>query len=299
MDKKIKKLMVVNSSFYINNFIVIILSNISGMEDIAAIWFFTPFVLILFTTSLVESSRGKQFNQLKKLSILDFALRCIIVVVNFLAISGIVELPFHYLIVLGIIFMTLNVYLEWKIHKQIHLHYLQNNKDEGLLTKKDLDDLCEDYAAEQSILHNKSPNEKEEIKSIYRSVFFVGYSYVLIFLLIGIGTFAFNFFGEKNTIILFIIAFLLLGIYFYLTNKKFTLFLTDRNQRKKISLRDNITFIIGLSIIYILQGYIHIGTGTFNFLGIFVAIIFFIPTIKTNQLIRDKFYKINSKYLNR
>lgn len=299
MDKKIKRLMLVNILFYINNFIVIILSNTSGLEDIAAIWFFTPFVLILFTTAMVESSRGKQFNQLKKLSFLDFVLRCIIVVVNFLAISGIVELPFHYLIVLGIIFMTLNVYLEWKIDKQIHLHHLQNNKDEGLPTKKDLDDLCEDYATDQSILYNKSPNEKEEIKSIYRSVFFVGYSYVLIFLLIGIGTFAFNFFGEKNRIIILIIAFLLLGIYFYLTNKKFTLFLTDRNQRKKISLRDNITFIIGLSIIYILQGYIHIGTGTFNFLGIFVAIIFFIPTIQTNQLIRDEFYKINNKYLNR
>ena len=25
--------------------------------------------------------------------------------------------------------MTLNVYLEWKIDKQIHLHHLQNNKD--------------------------------------------------------------------------------------------------------------------------------------------------------------------------
>ena len=88
--------MLVNILFYINNFIVIILSNTSGLDDIAAIWFFTPFVLILFTTAMVESSRGKQFNQLKKLSFLDFVLRCIIVVVNFLAISGIVELPFHY-----------------------------------------------------------------------------------------------------------------------------------------------------------------------------------------------------------
>jgi len=159
--------------------------------------------------------------------------------------------------------------------------------------------LCEDYATDQSILYNKTPNEKEEIKGVYQSTFFVGYSYVLIFLLIGIVTFAFNFFGEQYRILILTIAFLLLGIYLYLTNKKFTLFLTDRNQRKKMSLRDNISFIIGLSIIYILQGYIHIGTGTFNFLGIFVAIVFFIPTIKTNQLIRDEFYKINNKYLNR
>jgi hypothetical protein len=164
MDEKLKKLMLINILFYINIFIVIILSNTSGLEDIAAVWFFTPFMLILFTTSMVESSRVKQFNQLKKLSNLDFVLRCIIVVVNFLAISGIVELPFHHLIVLGIIFMTLNVYLEWKIYKQIHLDHLHNYKDEGLLPKKDLDDLCEDYATDQSILFNKSPNEKRKLK---------------------------------------------------------------------------------------------------------------------------------------
>ncbi|MBY0097893.1 hypothetical protein [Mesobacillus maritimus] len=298
MGQKIKKLMLVNILFYINNFILIILSNTSGLEDLAAIWFFTPFVLILFTTSMLESSRRTQVKQLKRFSLLDFILRCIIVIINFLVISGFIKLEYLYLIVLGIIFMIVNLYLERKINKQIQLHHLQN-KDEIGLTKKEIDDLCEDYATDQSILYNKTPNEKEEIKGVYKSTFFVGYSYVLIFLLIGIGTFAFNFFGEQNRIIILTIAFLLLGIYFYLTNKKFTLFLTDRKQRKKISLRDNISFIVGLSIIYIMQGYIHIGTGTFNFLGIFVAIIFFIPTIKTNQLIRDEFYKINNKYLNR
>ncbi|WP_445505446.1 SoxR reducing system RseC family protein [Niallia sp. 03091] len=300
MDKKIKKLMLLNILFYVNNFIVIILTNNFGIKDIGAILFFSPFILILFTTSIVESSRGKMLGQLKKLSILDFLLRCTVLVINFLVISGIIHLTFYYLIVLGIIFMTVNVYLEWKIYKQIRFLKLQNKTiEEGLLTKKEIDDLCEDYANDQSILRYKSPDEKEEIRNIYHSTFFVGYSYVLILILIGEGIFAFDFFGEKNRIVILMIAFLLLGIYFYLTNKKLALFLKDSSHRMKINLRDNLTFIIGLSIIYILQGYIHIGTGTFNFLGIFFAVIFFIPTIKTNHLIRDEFHKINKKYLNK
>ncbi|MDM5192477.1 hypothetical protein QUG02_05745 [Bacillus hominis] len=300
MDKKIKKLMLLNIIFYLNNFIMIILMHNPELEEIAAIWFFSPFVVILFTTFMFESLNGKMNNPLKKLSVIDFLLRCTILLVNFLGVSGIIYLTFNYLIVLGVIFMTVNVYLEWKMYKKILLLNLQNKKiDEAPLTRREIDDLCEDYAKEQSILRDKSPNEKEEIRSIYRSTFLVGCSYALILLLIGGGIFSFSLLGEKYRMLIIMIAFLLVGIYFYLTSKKLTLFFKDTNQRKKISLRDNLTFIVGLSIIYILQGYIHIGTGTFNFLGVFFATIFLIPTIKTNHLIRDTFYKINKKYHNR
>lgn len=298
MDKNIRKLFLFNIIFYLNNFVLIILTNTIGLKDIVAFWFFSPFVLILFTTSMLESIKGNLFGQLKKLSVLDFLLRCLVLVINFFVISGIIDFTFNYLIILGIIFMSVNVYLEWKMYTQIRLIHLQNKIfDDGLLTKKEIDDLCEDYASDQTILMYKSLGEKEEIRNIYNSTFFVGSSYVLIFLLIGIGIFAFNFFGKENRIFILIFAFLLLGIYFYLTNKKLTIFFKDHIYRKKINLRDNFTFFIGLSIIYILQGFIHIGTGTFNFLGIFFAILFLTPTMKTNYLIRDEFHKINKKYM--
>jgi phosphate/sulfate permease len=254
MDKKIKKLMLSNIIFYLNNLIMIIFMHNPEFKEIAAVWFFSPFVVILFTTVMFESLNRKMNNQLKQLSVIDFLLRCTILLINFLGVSGIIYLTFNHLIL---------------------------------------------YAKEQSILRDKSPNEKEEIRSIYKSTFFVGCSYALILLLIGGGIFAFSFWGEQYRLLIIMIASLLVGVYFYLTSKKLTLFFKDINQRKKISLRDNLTFIVGLSIIYILQGYIHIGTGTFNFLGVFFATIFFIPTIKTNHLIRDTFYKINKKYHNR
>ncbi|MFH4342875.1 hypothetical protein WAI93_19295, partial [Acinetobacter baumannii] len=154
-------------------------------KEIAAIWFFSPFVVILFTTFMFESLNRKMTNQLKQLSVIDFLLRCTILLINFLGVSGIIYLTFNHLILLGIIFMTVNVYLEWRMYKKLLLLNLQNKKtDEAPLTRREIDDLCEDYAKEQSILRDKSPNEKEEIRSIYKSTFFVGCSYALILLLI-------------------------------------------------------------------------------------------------------------------
>ncbi|TXC85764.1 hypothetical protein FS935_19880 [Metabacillus litoralis] len=300
MESKIKKLLLLNVLFYLNNLILILLTINFGLKGFIALWFFSPFVFVLFTTSILESTKGRLLGYLRKIAILDFLLRCIVVVINFLVISELIFLPLYYLIVIGIIFMCVNVYLELRISKHLHLLDDQNeNIDQEVLTKREIDDLCDDFASNQSILKFKSPGEKEEIRNIYFSTFSVGYSYVLIILLIGGGIFGFEFLGEKYRLLILFIAFLLLGIYFYLTNKKFALFFKDRHQRKKINLRDNLTFIIGLSIIYILQGYVHIGTGTFNFLGIFLATMFLIPTIKTNHLIRDEFHKMNKKYIDK
>lgn len=280
-----------NLLFYINNFLVIFLANYYGLKDIAALWFFTPVILILFTTSIIESSIS---GFVKKLSFLDFGLRVIALLVNFIAISGMIELSFTFLIGIGIIFFAFNISLEWIIYKQLDQH---EKLKEDLLTKKEIKDLVEDYSNTKSILKDKSPIEKEEIQIAYQSTILVGYSYAMIFLLVAGGTFAFEFFGEQNRIIVLMIAFLILGVYFYITIRKLDYFYKGSGKGKKINLRDNLTFIIGLSIIYILQGYIHIGTGTFNFLGIFLAIIFFLPTIKTNQLIRDNFHEVNKKYI--
>lgn len=68
-----------------------------------------------------------------------------------------------------------------------------------------------------------------------------------------------------------------------------------KKKMKLIKYRDNITGILGLAIIYILQGIIHIGESTFNFLGIFLAVILFIPTFHTNQKIKEYFHKVNKK----
>ena len=148
------------------------------------------------------------------------------------------------------------------------------------------------------MLKYKTLAEKKEINESFHSVIYVGYSYVLLALLVAGGTFAFGFFGEQKRWIVLLIAFLLLVIYFYLTKQKLRLYYKNRKQEKAISFRDNMTFIIGISIIYLLEGFVYINENTFNFFGIFLACAFFLPTIKTNHLIRGEFHKMNKRHMN-
>ena len=145
MKRNLKSLIIFNVTFYMNNFILIVLTNIFGSKDIAALWFFTPFIVILFTTSMIEIPKRKSIASIKKLSLLDFTLRCIILIVNFLALSQLIDIGFTNLIILGIIFMGVNIYIEWIMHKELRLLY-NKEVDEDLLTKKELNALIDDFA---------------------------------------------------------------------------------------------------------------------------------------------------------
>lgn len=292
MSKKLKALILFNALFYLNNFILIILINNFGLQGVAILWFFTPFILILFTTLVLEIPKEKLTGSVKRMSFLDFVLRFFILIINFIVLSKLILIPFVYLIGLGIVFMVLNIYVEWKMHKQLLLFPIEDE-----ITKQEVVDLIEDYTNDEKIMEGKSPAEKKEMNAAFQALTYSGYSLLLTFILIVGGILAFSIFGEKARLTIMSITSLLLAVHFYLTEKKLHLFYMDKKHRKKVSARDNITFLIGISIIYILQGIIHIDTGTFNFIGIFIALFFFIPTFKTNQLIKERFSEVNKKHL--
>ncbi|MFB1049892.1 hypothetical protein [Paraliobacillus sp. JSM ZJ581] len=267
MNNNIKKLIFFNILFYINNFSVIFLIYKFEMIDIVAIWFFTPFILILFTTSMIEISNQTNLKPIKKLSLIDFLIRVIVLIINFLAISELIYLKLEYLILIEVIFMLVNITIELNIYKKMSLIiYKDKTIDEDLLSSKEVNDLIKDLANEQTILRNKFPDEKEEILKSYKLTSIMGYSNLLMLLLIVGGVIAFELFGEVHGLKVLLVALLLVGIYFHLTNKKFTLFYGDDSNQIKIKLRDNTSFLFGLTIIYVLHGYIYVGTGTFNFL---------------------------------
>lgn len=87
----------------------------------------------------------------------------------------------------------------------------------------------------------------------------------------------------------------LLIIYLILNEKKIEKLSTIDKKVTFIKYRDNITVILGLAIIYVLQGIVHIGESTFNFLGILLAATLFIPTFQTNKKIKEHFYTVNTK----
>lgn len=275
-----------------NNFILILLISIFGLNGVGALWFFTPFIFILFTTSVIEEVKEKSLVTIKKMSILDIVLRCTMLVINFLVLSKLIHLSFGILIVINVVFMILNFYVEWSMHKRL-LHYKSENATDAVLTKEEIDHLIDDYVHDRKMLKNKTPDEKKEIIKSFHSVIYVGYSNVLIAILVGVGVFSLGFFDTQNRWIVFLVAFLLVVAYLTLAKKKISTFYQNEDQRKLINLRDNITFIIGIAIIYIMQGVIYIEESTFNFFGIFLACAFFLPTFKTDQMIRKDFHTMH------
>ncbi|MBM7540422.1 hypothetical protein [Amphibacillus cookii] len=161
---------------------------------------------------------------------------------------------------------------------------------EDQLSIKEGFSLINDYVDRQNNLRYKTLRQKNELKHSFNLILLVGYSYAIILFLVVGGIILFRMLGKSYNGYVFMLAFLLIVVYLYITEKKFILLGTDNHK-----FRDNFTLMIGVFIVYVLQGYVHIGTGTFNVLGVFFAILFFLPTFHTNQLIIDYFRKANVK----
>lgn len=288
MDSRLKTLIGSNFLFYINNFVLILFIRIFGLNSVGSLWLFTPFIFILFTTSIIEDVKGKSFVRIKKMSIIDMVLRSSILVINFLVLSKLIHINLGSLITINVVFMTLNFYVEWSIHGRLLNH--QSKSIKGNVLTKEEKNLMNDYVHDKKKLKNKIPTEKEGMIKSSHSVVYVGYSNILIAILVGGGIYSLSFFSIQNRWIVFLVAYLLLIVYLTLAEKKVRTFYKDENKRRTIKLRDNTTFIIGMSIIYVLQGVVYIEESTFNFFGIFLACAFFLPTFKTDQLIRKDYH---------
>src|SRR5690625_2088618 len=170
MDKKVKALILFNALFYVNNYILIFLTSAFGLEGITALWFLIPFILILFTTSLLETKKEGLPRSVKRLAVLDFALRCIVLIINFIVLNELILISFVYLIGLGMTFMVLNIYVEWKMYKQ-----LLSTPIEDELTKQEIDDVIKGYTDNKTILVGKSPAERKEINAAFQVLTYAGY----------------------------------------------------------------------------------------------------------------------------
>lgn len=296
MIMNVKKILWFNLFFYVNNFILIFLMNYFEGTSLLAIWYFTPFIIILLTTSMLESLSRIQSSSTKRLIIMDFVIRVLALCIHFILLSYLVSFSLHTLLLLEISFMLFNSVIEYIIYRKISLTLIEDidPKIECLSSRK-VDDLIKKYVDDQTYLKEPFTDQKRESQESFRLAVLSGYSYMLICLIIGGGIFAFELFGEGYQVLVVIAATITLKCYFYLTEEKLLLFYKDSDSRRKVKLRDNLTLTIGIAIVYILQGYVHIGTGTFNFLGIFIAVLFLLPSLATNQKIKHHFNRINNR----
>lgn len=280
--------------YYVSIFLLIVLSHFYGLQGFVAIWFFTPFVFLLFTTSIVEISTRKINHSIKALAIVDFLIRCLLLIVTYLAISNFINLSFALQISLGLFSLLLNLLIGWRMY-----HYFRFYIDNDELTKEEIDYVIKDYTNEQKILLNKSSDEQQEIKRAHRMNVYSGYSTLITLLIILGGIIGFSIWGIKYRVMIIIFACILLMAYFYLTGKKLSLLYANEKQQRKAAFKDNFSYLIGILIIYILQGTIHIETRDLNIMGIFIGCLFLIPTLNTNKKVIENFHRVNKKYIDK
>ncbi|GEM01498.1 hypothetical protein SAMN05421839_11178 [Halolactibacillus halophilus] len=163
------------------------------------------------------------------------------------------------------------------------------------LSNKERNHLINAHVNDQVSVKNKSSATYNQNNKSFHLLIYSGYSNTLLFILIFLGVFSFRIFGIEYRGLMFLLAGVLLLIYLVLNEKKMEKYNTIDKKGTFIKHRDNITAILGLAIIYILQGIIHIGETTFNFLGLLLAVILFIPTFQTNKKIKEHFYTVNRK----
>lgn len=268
------------------------MSHFYGLQGFVALWFFIPLVFLLFTTSIIEISNNKITHAIKALAILDFLIRCLLLIVTYLAVSSLISLSFALQISVGLFSLLLNLLIGWRMHQYFRF-YIDNDE----LTKEEINYVIKDYTNEQKILLNKSSDEQQEIKRAHKMNVYSGYSTLITLLIILGGIIGFSVWGIKYRVIIIICAYILLMTYFYLTGKKLSLLYANEKQQRKVAFKDNFSYLIGILIIYVLQGIIHIETRTLNIMGIFIGCLFLIPTLKTNKKVSENFHKVNKKYI--
>lgn len=278
--------------YYISIFILIVLSHFYGLKGFVALWFFIPLVFLLFTTSVAEISNSKINKSIKAVAIVDFLIRCLLLIVIYLAITNTISLSFVIQISLGVFAFLLNLVIGWRMYHDFHFYV---NKDE--LTKEEIDYVIKDYANEQKVLLNRSSDEQKEIKRAHRMNVYLGYSKLVTLLIIVGGIIGFSVWGIKYRAIIIVFACILLMIYFYLAGKKLSLLYANEQKQRKVAFKDNITYLVAVLIIYVLQGTIHIETGDLNIIGIFIGCLFLLPTLKTNKKVNENFHRVNKKYM--
>ncbi len=120
VSKKIKALFIVNLLYYVNNFIYVFAKLNFKIEGILALWTFTPFFFVLFSTFVMEDKSAKGVKSVKAISRIDLIIRIAALFANYAAtVYTLKDLNFKILILIEIILMLSNIVLEIIMSKKM------------------------------------------------------------------------------------------------------------------------------------------------------------------------------------
>lgn len=185
-------------------------------------------IIYHFCSRNVKSKINKS---IKLIAAIDFLIRCLLLIVTYLAICNTINLSFVLQICIVLFSLVLNLLIGWRLYE-----YLRFNVGKDELTKDEIDYVIKDYTNEQEMLINKSSDEQLEINSAYRMTVYSGYSKLVTLIIILGGIMGFSLFGINYRMIIVIVASIFLMIYLYLTEKNFLYCMRIKRSKEKFLL---------------------------------------------------------------
>lgn len=248
----------------------------------------------------MESSFKKTYKKIKRKAILDMLLRVVALFINYyITTFEFGSLMFNLLIGLEISIMSVNIFLEIKMYKEINL-IIENKRhiEQDILTNEEMKTVIKDYYhLDKSIFRNLDIDKRYEIDKVFKLISLVGTTMVLIYVLYFSIIISFMFIGKEYRIVPSIIIFIAFIIYQYLNYIKLNLFYKDNKLANKVYFRDGILFTVGLSILYVSEAIIYINMSGFNIICFIFSALFILPSILTNKTISKEFHKVNKNIL--
>ena len=119
--KIVKTSILINSIFNLNNFLIIILFYNGYDNNFIALWLFSPFIFVLFTTILLATDVRPEYKMFKKQAITGFIIRILTIPSVLVALGGIHDknkIIFTFSMSIFIVFVLSDLFISMLIYKK-------------------------------------------------------------------------------------------------------------------------------------------------------------------------------------
>jgi hypothetical protein len=250
MEGKIKNIIYLNILCYLNNFVYILISSNIKIDGYISLWVLSPFVFLTMTSVLIETKYHKEHLYIKKYAIIDFILRffgCLVAFSEF-------NLNFRLKIILSIILIILNIIIE----------IMMLNKKDNISYQKKL-------PSKRIYKVNESNTGKSQLIGIV--------TFIMISFFIGVVGAEYSI--KRIDIKFIFLTIMILILFTILEYKKITEYYIEKNIRRKLLLRNIISF--GCGVVFFILQKLLLNRESFDLLSNFIIIVSALPSIETTR----------------
>lgn len=256
MKKKFSILFIINILFYLNNFLYLIFSSEVKKGILYDLWIISPVILVVLSFNLIEYSYKNKLG-IKNKSITDFVIRVLACIAVFYS----KESQIIFFSVTNLIMLITNILVEVDIMKEIrNNNYYKDVKEVNLYENEKLDNLIKRYYYYKNMDLDKCDiDNRYEVDKMFRLEKMEKIANKITFWLLYTPIIFLDDFQVRGKIIFGAILLISFFIYLYLSREKFRYFYKDNIKLNQKNIINSILLFVGVTVIYIIKGFIYEG----------------------------------------